>query len=173
MLLYKSRGIVLIMVLIFLGVFALLSLYALQTIIWENKTTDLYWRKHKLILATDFALQQVEANIKNAHTNCMIPITAVSKLISQDWQSLSCTGNFSLFQYYYVIEFLGPEPCAQTGKKTIAAYYRITLMALQNPDTGMQVIMQSTTAEPEASSGNCREKIYNVTSGRQSLRLLV
>lgn len=175
------KGMALITVLIFLEIFALLSLYGLQSLSWETKSANHYWQKHQLNNAAKIFLQQAESKLAESPSNCQIPLTPITKLISQPmnwWQSVSCAANTPMFQYYYVTEVMGTDPCAYiehipSKSPKIANYYRITLLALRRPDSDAKIIMQSSIAEPVATDANCPGKIHFVTQGRQALRILM
>jgi Tfp pilus assembly protein PilX len=179
---YSSRkGMVLIAVLIFLEIFSILGLYALQANLWENKLTQRFWVKNVMDSVAKAELVTAENRLVQSLSNCKIQSTSASILASQDiawWRSVSCAGIFRMFQYYYVIEFLGNDPCAylqgaDESSASIAGYYRITVLITSSYDPGQKVMLQSSMVKPAMQDRICNSRRHGVTQGRQMMRELI
>ena len=100
---YKSHGMVLVMVLILMFVLSLLGWYAVESILLETKMVEVSFRHQVEINAAEHILDRAELNLENDVPNCLIPKTDLAILMSKpiDWWQLgeSCTGNFHNFQY--------------------------------------------------------------------------
>ncbi len=177
---YKSQqGLALITVLIFLQVLAVLGLYALEMSLLEEKMSRHSWQRQFALVAAEEALHRAEAEVDHGLPACQIPVTPTNELVTwslAQWQSsISCAGNFSTLQYYYVIEFLGKDNCAdikQSGyatKKITADYFRITLL-ITTLAHDAEVMLQSTIVKPSDVSQTCHGTEHVVSVGRQSWR---
>ncbi len=164
-------GIALITVLLFLQIFAILGLCAIQMAWIETKQSREKWQSHVRHQMANDALNKIE---KSLNQECLIPITPINQLITYSlswWQFRSnCAGNFRSFQYYYRIEFLGFDPCAyaQEKYKIIAKYYRITLVGVED---NIKIVLQSTVISPiHDGELSCSKKPHNIKVGRQMMR---
>jgi Tfp pilus assembly protein PilX len=182
MIFYSSRnGMVLIAVLIFLEIFSILGLYALQANLWENKLTQRFWVKSVMESVAKVELATAESRLDQSLSNCKIQPTSASILASHEiawWRSVSCAGIFRMFQYYYVIEFLGNDPCAylqdvDESSASIAGYYRITVLITSSHDPGQKVMLQSSMVKPATQDMLCNRRRHGVTQGRQMVRELI
>src|SRR5687768_17197867 len=108
----KSRGIILITVLLFLQILSLLGLCALQMALLEIKQNYAIRHHHLELNEAEYALKIVETQLQSGASSCLIPRMSTFEVISSLNSFATCTGNFQTFQYYYVIEFLGTDPCA-------------------------------------------------------------
>jgi hypothetical protein len=177
----SRRGMVLIVVLIFLEIFSILGLSALQANLWENKLTQRFWVKNIMKSIAKAELATVESKLITALPNCLIPVTSASILASHEidwWRSISCAGIFRMFQYYYVIEFLGDDSCAYLSgideiPASIAGYYRITVLITSSHDPGQKVILQSSIVKPITQDVICNRRRHGVAAGRQMVRELI
>jgi Tfp pilus assembly protein PilX len=182
MIFYSSRqGLVLIAVLIFLEIFSILGLYELQANLWESKLTQRFWVKSVMGSAAKATLAKAENNLLQSLSNCKIQTTSASTLASHEiawWHAVSCAGIFRMFQYYYVIEFLGNDPCAylqgiDESSASIAEYYRITVLIASLHDPGQKVMLQSSIVRPAMQDRICNTRRHGVTQGRQMMRELI
>ena len=168
----KFAGLALITLLIFLQIFALLSLFGMQMTGLQIKESQYVWHRHAAFIASEYGLRSAEEKLKKSLPFCMIPIKSTAELKKQPlnwWQASSCTGNFQSLQYYYVVEMLGEDPCAvlQTPQ-LIANYYRVTLLGKRN---NVEIFLQSTVVTPkQRTSLICEKDNHQVTAGRQMLR---
>lgn len=173
------QGIALLVVLIFMQMISILGLCLLQVAILETKQSQLFWHRNELRSAAEQALRIAESNLQINVPYCVIPVTAVDQLLSYSlswWQSSqSCTGNFQTFQYYYVVELLGNDPCGYIQlypQKNFATYFRISLLGVSG-DT--QILLQSTIIKPSRGrddSLSCSSASHVVNMGRQMWREL-
>jgi hypothetical protein len=182
MILYSTqRGIALVAVLIFIEIFSVLGLFALQSNLQENKLTHRIWAKSIMRSAAEAKLSALENKLTQIMPSCHIPETPAPILVSNTlawWRAISCVGIFRLFQYYYVIEFLGNDACAylqsfDENSEASVSYYRVSLLMMSNTDSGARLILQSTIVRPATRGETCREYRHRVTPGRQMLRELM
>ena len=174
MLLYANRkikGFALVTVLLFMQILALLGLYAIEQSLLALKTGELYFQRDLFSNKTEAALKIAESGA----SLCEIPVTEPEELSARPlrfWQSLSCAGNFQGFQYYYVSEYLGSDPCAEVVfKNTEADYFRITLLALSTKNKA-QKMLQTIVIKSSPRKEVCQGQYRAVTEGRQSWREL-
>src|SRR5579862_9378085 len=127
-----QRGIVLFFVLIIMQVLALLSWVSVQAVLLEQKMVQADFQRHILFVAGEAALAKVENIFSGSQPTCLIPPITAQELLAKplSWwhSSLTCAGIFQAFQYYYVVEALGEDACANImDSQARADYYRITL----------------------------------------------
>lgn len=172
----KNQGIALIVVLIFLQVLTILGLGAMQMTLFETKQAQMLWKKHVIENLADRALMEVEHDLSLAIPACQIQATAASELASHPiswWQNLpACSSNLETVHYFYVVEFLGVDPCAviqTTPSKVIANYYRISLLAISG---NSKFLFQTSYVTPNYDSGSvmCLGVAHQVRMGRQMWR---
>lgn len=168
-------GFVLIIVLIFMQILSLLSWYTVENVLLEIKTTRNFIKQQRLLNQAELFLDQIEQEVLVQLPSCQIPPMNPEAYKSQSiawWQSVSCAGNFQRFQYYYVIESLGADPCAYLAHdKSWADYYRITLF-VSTESIQSNVFLQSTVVLPIQYAQQCNEKQHAVQLGRQSWRVI-
>lgn len=179
---YNQAGLALITALIFLQIIAILGLYAVQSAIQAEKMSRLDWRQNINFMAAEQVLQLVESNLLRGIPDCVIPVIPQDEMIKKSlswWQSPArCAGNFQLFQYYYVVEKLGIDACANIDqfntsdyKNCAIAYFRITLLIIdKNIDT--RELLQSTVVTPDNAVLSCTGDHHRLTLGRQMWREL-
>lgn len=167
-----QRGIALLIVLLFLQIFALLGLYALENTVLAEKISRLHWHEQVTLATAENILEDIEKRLQADQMSCMIPATGSQDLLNRsfsEWPSLStCTGNFHNLQYYYAVESLGQDPCATIGyTNKIADYYRITLITLAKAaDT--KIMLQGTMVKPVKNEHECRGISHSVSIGLQA-----
>lgn len=172
----KNQGFVMLIVLLFMQVSVLLSLYALESSTLEMKMGHAIFQRTVTISTLDTVLKTLESEIQTTLPNCMIPQTLSSRLVKQPltwWQTQSCSGNFQAIRYYYVLEPLGVDRCAHIARtdNETADYYRLTLFGLsaENDD---KVWIQVILIRPDGTSHTCEGTVHSVEIGRQSWNLL-
>ncbi|MDR3478797.1 MAG: hypothetical protein P4M14_12300 [Gammaproteobacteria bacterium] len=179
----SCRGFVLITVLLFLQIFAILSLYALQTNLLQNKIAGQFWHKHLEQVSAEALLLSLEKNKQLDASACVVPSMSVITFTTQTidwWQSVSCTGNFNLFQYYYVIERLGADACSYIEQaneggsiRVKANFVRLTLLLVNQQNLNEKVMLQTVLVLASLNDEICETTPYRVTPGRQSWRELI
>lgn len=168
--LFTESGLALITVLVFLQIFAILALYNIRSSLWQLQQTRHYAERYHRLTAAEACLKNAEASIPDSVQLCLIPATTASKLRIQPllwWQSQSCTGNFNIFHYYYVVESLGTDNCAEVNNHFVASYYRITLLLDTSDKLAGKVILQSSYVVPVESHPVCHGTHHPVAEGRQ------
>ncbi|GEM_PF-1279574 len=180
-LIHKQSGMVLMLVLIFLEIFGMLSVRALQNCVLEKRITNNQFNKLFIFSSAQQIIKMAETHLEQSeNVTCSIPVTPVYDLLHKSldwWQSgISCTGNFNLFQYYYVIEFLGSDPCALIehgdNPQQNADYFRITLLTTNYDTLGARIFLQTTLIKAGKAKLACLGSRHAVSKGRQSWREL-
>jgi hypothetical protein len=173
----KSKsGFILFIVLVFLQIFSLISLYSLTMIESTMKSGNHLWQGYIFRQKSESYLHKLETYILQKN-NCIIPITPAVVLknkSSQWWQLNTCHENVNEIQYYFVVEVLGEDDCAiiESSQNINAQYYRITLNAKSSQLSNSHYILQSTIALPSSNIANCDIKPHLIKQGRQSFREL-
>ncbi len=168
----SQQGMVLIIVLIFLEIFFILELYAVQSNTVEMKLARNYWEKHIISSAADAVLRRLEDGLVESEGQCEIPLVSVAFLIHQPlswWQRVSCSGEFEQYHYYSVVERLGVDACAVIRNVDAKAeYFRLSVLLVTEDGGVARVIMQSVVARAGHSQESCQEQGHVVQLGRQS-----
>lgn len=169
----KSSGFVLIIVLVFMQVFALLSWCAIEGVLLEMKMLQQHQVSSQVMSNAEQILKKVEDSLLHYQSSCLIPQIESAQLLSRSlhwWQSsVTCAGIFRLFQYYYVVEFLGNDPCATvtSAALTTVNYWRITILV--KPFVGSEKVwLQSTIATASDIRADCHGVFHDINIGRQS-----
>ena len=172
----SQQGFALILVLIFLEIFSLLSITALQSNILAARMTHNQWHKNTLIYAAN---QQLTSLASQSSFSCLMQPIPTQKLIQRPlsvWQQSSCTGNLSAFTYYYVVETLGNDSCAHiinTAINTTVNYYRITLLLIDSLHPAIKTLLQATTVTPGTGGNVCHAVMREIMNGQQTLHKLI
>lgn len=168
----KAKGIVLIIVLVYMQCLALMSIYTLTHYQLQLRLSSQAQLRTRMLQAT-------EALLKPSATlfleDCPIAKTAWQSLWRQSvawWQAQACAGNFQDFRYYYVVETLANDPCASVTETLTARYYRLSLRVIAQQDANMKVIVQTTWVAGEKATAVCQGIRHSVPSGRQMWREL-
>jgi Tfp pilus assembly protein PilX len=173
----QQFGFSLVIVLIFLLIFSMMGLSALEMSVMETKMSRDSWHHDQLLHEAEQALLEVESKEIKQPYFCSIPVISSQTLLAKPlswWQSLvSCAGNFPMVQYYYVIESLGEDPCAYLDDPHLSVdYFRVTLLGLQ-VNSGAKIYLQSTLVLPHSGdSAGCNLMSHHVSAGRQMWRIL-
>lgn len=171
----NEKGLALFIVLIFLQIFVLLGLYALEKSRLDMKMSGEVWQNYLMQNAAEEVLKKIEIQHEQYPQNCIIPATSTQFLQKQsiDWWRSFCFEPYSSYLFFYVIEPLGEDSCAQTEDNRSADYYRITLLEyVQSLDA--KLLLQSTIIKPHqnGSISGCQEPVHRVTIGRQMWRAI-
>lgn len=165
---FKCQGFVLCVVLVFLQLFAMLSLYQLMRVSYAIKLSN-QQLQHAL-----FVLQARVMLRKLAQADVECEINAISDLSLQHhtldwWQSNACYFQRNKINYFIVQERLGDDPCAVVSHKRSALYLRDDLLAVQNSE---RVILQGTIVKVSAVPLSCATRPHAVRVGLQMIREL-
>ncbi len=174
----KQKGFVLLAVLLLIQIAALLGISALDQVILEQKLLSDTKIRRLLLNAAENQLTRLTAAIKTVSETCRIPGLSVAELRSRPlswWSLYSCAEETSFFKYYYVVENLGTDPCAQLrGEESgPAAYYRLTVLLMQKADPRQKVMLQSTVVTESANLERCDARPHSVDWGPQSWHELI
>jgi len=178
---FYQRGIVLIAVLLFLSIFSLLGLYAIENSVRQTKITREDLGRYIMRESAEYLLRQVALALPQAMPTCLITVMPASEIAKQPlqwWKIKGCGGNFRSFQYYYVTEFIGTDTCAYMNPAvsenkaiTVADYYRITLF-VSREEIGEKIFLQSVVVRPNSVTMPCEASSHFVVTGSQSFREL-
>lgn len=169
----RSNGIILIVVLLFLQIIAVMGLFAIKLAWLETKESQYIFRRHTVHSVAEQALYKVEVGLEQAFSKCHIPVSLTTELLARPvswWQTEACEGAVQAFKYYYVVEFLGADPCAEIQVQPsvmTANYFRITLMGIMNT---IKLVLQSTIVTANQNALSCNGTSHAVLLGRQMLR---
>ena len=182
----RQNGFVLLLVLIFLQIFTLMSLSSLRQILMHVKLLGAIWQRQELTINAENLLSDIENQLKNSKPICIIRPISTTKIIqapAQWWAAKSCVGNFKTFKYYYVIEFLGHDPCSfilsnnKRDTKKNAYFYRISLLMKRgytnNISHAPRVIMQSIFLKGGELTETCKLMPRFQSEGRKEWNELV
>ena len=171
------QGVILIMVLLFLQLLALMSLFAMRLAWIEMKSNQSISQSHITYYLAQEALDHVEKIFDQVYLECRIPVTQTANLLRYPfswWEVEACSGTLLTLKYYYKIEALGEDPCAKiqilpsNGSALTANYMRITLMGITTHST--KIVLQSTIVKPLQSLLSCAGMKHTVMPGRQTQR---
>ena len=174
----SSHGFVLLLLLIFMQLFAWVGLHELTIAADTLKLNQHHWQHDQQLLVAKKILARLERMPSSEMTHCLIPITPAFLLAKKPlswWQQDACSGYFMGNQYYYVFESLGKDVCGAINKKTddplvAADYDRLTLFWLPVAIPGARIILQSTIAKESDELASCPDKLNLVKAGRQMWR---
>ncbi len=174
---HKSEGFVLLIVLVFIQIFSLLGLSAMNNVFLLLKTSNTLDIHSSYFHQSTVVLTIIESMVVHQIPDCVIPVTEPDVLIAKSlnwWQSYACSDTFSSLIYYYVVEPLAVDPCAniEHAGSSFADYYRITLFLFSRTG-GARIFLQSSLVRPDTTSkGRCNGQKHVVRIGRQSWREL-
>lgn len=165
----KQQGMILPIVLIFMQIFILLSLFALESGRIQLKISLALWQKELFSEKTQEKLQQIENTLPTQCVVSPIPEESLSEAPLSWWQAQSCADKTSSIEYYYIIESLGEDVCAVLDSHHIADYYRVSLIGL-DPLSGAIRRLQTTYVSAISPWRSCVSHSHVVALGRQSWR---
>lgn len=178
----NKQGFILPIVLLFMQLFALLSIYELDGAKLSMQISRDYFHVIKNNIIAKQILKNLEQDVVSQSDNpypCFISLTSSTQLVRsplQWWGTHACSGNFDAMRYYYVLEWLGKNPCVNLDKITnnqlvAVNYYRLTLYVNDSKSAGIW-FFQSTLVKPSEEAPLCKDKPYSITIGRQMWREL-
>ncbi len=176
---HTQRGYIFFIVIVFLQIFSLVSLYSLEEIRNNIKSSAHYWQGYQYRLLVKNELQQLEMRIIQS-ASCVISHVSAIDLKKRSltwWQANTCHDIVNGIRYYYAVEALDEDECAiaeTSGNQSslIAQYFRISLLALPHKLKGAGYLLQSTVVKPVVSAKVCSGQTHHVTAGRQMWREL-
>lgn len=169
----EQAGFVLPVVLLFIQIYALLGISALEQVFLEQKLLVDQKSARLLFNEAESTLARLAASVDELSQICSIshfPRREQKRPALQWWLSHSCSDKWSLFRAYYVVEKLGADPCAQIrgGKASGALYYRLTLLLMKEQDEGQRVALQTTVVRESPNLEHCDRQPHSVDLGAQS-----
>lgn len=173
----KSRGYVLLSVLIFMIIFSLVGIHALNASLNSLKNNEHLWQRTSAWYYAHQALTSIEKQLLTYQPTCMLPWISATEVARKpiDWWQHRCSGNLAGIRYYYCLELLAKEPCmkGRSNDQLLynAEFYRITLIAVPNLK-GAKIVLQSIMVKAQQQSSICTEKPRILHVGRQLWRAL-
>lgn len=173
------NGFVMLIVLVFIQLFALMGLYSLTQIMQHMKLNAEIWQKEEYLRQANYILHQIENQLLFTLPLCRISIIPATDMVRKPilwWETHGCSGNFMGIQYYYVLEFLGNESCVSVKKQEnnnhglTVDYYRLTLSCLLNVEKSKKIVLQSTIAKISDKLLSCQQRLHEVVLGQQMQR---
>ncbi|HSW71662.1 MAG TPA: hypothetical protein VLH77_06800 [Gammaproteobacteria bacterium] len=169
----KQKGFVLVAVLMFMQVFALLGLTALDEVFLTEKLLSDQKAKRLLLNEAERILAELSTSIQQIKRTCSISVLSPQQLSTYPlawWFEHACQSRATRLRAYYVVEPLGKDACAKLRgeKQAEAVYYRLTLLLLKENEDNLRVLLQSTLATEDFNLGHCDSEQHFVDSGAQS-----
>ncbi len=169
----RKRGYVLLTVLLFIQIYALLTLSVLEQIILEQHLLSEQKNRRHLLEAAERRLSQLLQGYSEETSFCALSPLAPEQLSQQPlawWLSSACTEKNGSWRYYYIVENLGMDPCAQIRghPQGQAAYYRLSLLTDREEDENQKVLLQATLITESSHSEHCDHLRHWVDLGPQS-----
>lgn len=171
MFLFFEKGMILMIVLLFLQMLSLLGIYAIESSLLSVKMNRQEWEHHIFLFDAKNQLLAIEKTLDPEKITCLIPITSTDDLLQKNkrwWKLMGCTGD----HYFYVVEDEGVDACAMIlhSKKKVAHYFR--LMGYFFQDDANELFLQSTFVLPIEQSQSCEATMHDVSVGQQFSILL-
>jgi Tfp pilus assembly protein PilX len=174
----RQQGYILFVVLIFMQLFALLGLNALNQLFWVKKVQNEQNQRWFLLSQAEHLLYQVAATLKEQKAACLLAPLSFNQLKEHPfswWTANACSVSGHLFKAYYLLEFLGVDPCAtiRASLQAVAAYYRITVLLVGESHETLQVMLQATVSAATQTAEHCDSEAHSVDLGPQSWHELI
>ena len=172
----KQDGIILLTVLLFMQIFMMIGIYAMQSGFLMQMTTATFNKNMLRMQKAEEVLFNIEQT--NPIQRCLIAAISREELISQPiewWLQTGCQGKIEKYQYVYLFELLPEDPCAylNTNEKGRSAYYyRVTLQIFSDKNRNDKQILQSTIIKMDNAKQICTGIFHQIVAGRQSWRIL-
>lgn len=164
----RNAGFTLLIVLVFLQIFALLTLDSLTQSALFAKAAFNQYQTGNLQRSAEDVLRQLE---KQPPQGCLItplPAANLKKLTVSWWQAQACKKTLPNTVFYYVWELLERDTCCSVQQKnTVVVFYRLSLLAVQR---NTELLLQSTIAIPTNEKPVCNTKPFSIVPGRQMYR---
>jgi Tfp pilus assembly protein PilX len=173
-------GFVLLIVMIFLHILSLLSLYNLEAIKNSYKVTELRWNQLSTADTSSRLLEDLEKSLLSGKADCRMSVMSTSDINnkSTDWYMHSaCRVTRDGNDYYYFIENLGQDACVglidgQTNEQLRADFYRISLVSFDLDGHESKRLFQSVVAKQSDKHMICSSGVRLVKVGVQLRRQL-
>lgn len=166
----KSKGYVLFMMILFLHIFSLMSVYELSILKLSLKTNNFRSNRNSSFLHANQALISVEKNIIPHLKFCKLKILNTQDIKQNSiswWQEHACHDNLGKNHYYYFATYLNSDPCVILNNDNnhiiTIDYYRVTLALFD----AQKVILQSIIAVSSGMKDKCQQALHQVFLGRQ------
>lgn len=171
----STKGFILFVVLIFLQLFSLLSLWGMMDIAQVAKKNYHQWQgDHYLLIA--YHLMSQLAQTTNIPL-CMIPLSSIIHLEKQShtwWKQHACRNIFNDVPYFYVVESLGQDECSvaknASNQPVVVTYYRLTLLIMPIRFKHSKIMLQSTITNLTDQISTCQKEKHWVKLGIQMCR---
>jgi hypothetical protein len=176
----KQSGLALILALIFLQILAILGLFSIENSIETEKMSRLAWQQSSIFFIAEQKLNAIEMLLQKNLPNCLIPVISENALLTKPlnwWRSVGCTGQIQDFEYYYLIEKLDIDPCAElkslnkmTSQNSTLQYLRISLLMLNTKNESKEILQSTIITLDNTKPLACNGPHHVVALGRQMWR---
>lgn len=174
----SNHGFVLFAVLIFLQIFSLLSVYAIKSLVIDNRQQMDQLQHLRLLAQGELVLRHLETQVEKDVDQCQgdsASDTALMRYPETWWREHACQGQGAGIRYYYRVERLEADACAylkisDNSQSLAVQYYRITLLMVLSQRKPARLYLQSTVAVQGDMSGVCEQQRHAVNPGRQMWR---
>jgi hypothetical protein len=167
----KTKGFILVTVLLLLSVVTFLSITSFDYAQMILKTADSYWKYEQQKIAFLKKLPDIEAKLEDRMTKipCIVNPNFPNYYAEQSdaWlEAHAC----SLNNFYYVVEILSDKICAELMPHELY-YLRIARITMVHIDTYTHNYLQSTYISKRGRAIYCENKSKIHELGRQGIRL--
>ncbi len=167
----NHSGYFLVVILIFIHIFTIVTLYELSQLKDEMKFAKVAWQSGRDNVLSEYVLSMTEKVLANKKNTCIIsrlPSIEIRHRSNGWWEKVGCEIVTQNVSYRYVIERLTYDPCGTVsvnGKTVVGlAYYRINVKRNHS-----QSVVQAITAVHDDSK-ICIGSPHLRVLGRQSWR---
>lgn len=160
-------GMALFSTLFFMQILAILGLYTLEKSFMLSKMVRVNLSALQNENVAQMVLAQIEKKLQNQESRCLVSPLGDEKLLSALNSKQACVGEWRLFSYRYVVEFLTQDSCALIADQGVAQYLRVTLL-VNAPREQVRTVLQSTLITPSVSHERCATEPRAVAVGRVS-----
>ncbi|MBV8802544.1 MAG: pilus assembly PilX N-terminal domain-containing protein [Gammaproteobacteria bacterium] len=178
----NQSGLALIITLIFLQIIAILGLFAIESNIEMGKMSRLLWQQNNNFSMAEQQLHFIEMQLIKTLTHCLIPTTPANELLNKSlswWHSVACTGAIQDFEYYYLIEKLNLDQCAEVDSlekisnlNSTPQYLRISLLMFNKKNESKEFLQSTILTLDNTIHLICDGVHHKVDLGRQMWREL-
>lgn len=160
-----KQGFILPMVLIFMQIFSLLSVYGM-----ENSLTTMQLIQLSMTSESDSHLAaQILKQLSQLDSGTSCLVQANLNLHHQTlawWQGNACKASMDERNYYYVLQHLGIDACAKIQDAN-ADYYRLTVYLMTTSRLTSRLLVQNTYIKPVHTIDICTGDSHPVLAGQQ------
>lgn len=167
-----QKGVVLLIVLLFISLFSLMSLHTLSMAALSHKNNRYDWDRIFMLMSAEILMSKISIS-SSSICKWASNESVVNKPFSW-WKKSGCADKVAGLECYHVVQALGQDPCAYTKRidnhLVIADYYKITLLCWTGEIEDSKLLLQSTVIKDGSTSSTCSGISRQVRLGKQVLR---